>query len=224
MVIKSAGPEILDRRFYPKGTSIIKQGDIGSCAYLVQSGRVKVYTVAEGREFELAVLEEGQIFGEMALVMDEPRSANVVALTDANIVIISRDKFLLKLESTDPTIRSVSEMLMMRLKKTNMAVMRKTDAIEEIVEICYLVYTNAFNAATDSQRVKLEDDVLPRLTDFMEAVRTFLQDKRDADRAERNGDGGDGLLDPSEPNVAGDSPVFSKKALNKDDDDDIWIE
>lgn len=175
MEIKKAGSDVLDRRFYPKGTMVIKQGDMGSCAYLVQSGRVRVYTIADNREFELAVLEEGQIFGEMALVIDEPRSANVVADTDSTIVIISRDKFLKKLEKTDPTIRSITEMLMKRLIQTNMAVMRRENAIDEIVEVCYTIYNNAYASASDENRVLMEDDVLPKLSDFMEAVRTFLK-------------------------------------------------
>lgn len=175
MDIKKAGADILDRRFYPKGSVIIKHGDIGSCAYLVQSGCVKVYTVSDGREFELAKLKEGQIFGEMALVTDEPRSANVIAEKDSTIVIISRDKFLAKLEKTDPTIRSITEMLMKRLIQTNMAVMRREEAIDEIVEVCYQIYNNAYAAASDEHRVMMDDDVLPKLSGFMEAMRMFLQ-------------------------------------------------
>ena len=64
---------ILERRFVPEGTLVMRQGEEGYSAYLIQSGSVGIYSEQDGRKVELARLQAGQIFGEMALIFDEPR-------------------------------------------------------------------------------------------------------------------------------------------------------
>ena len=110
---------ILERRFVPEGTLVMRQGDPGNCAYLVQSGTVSVYTEKDGKKTELAQLGAGEIFGEMALVFDEPRSASVKAAEDSNLIILTREAFKQKLNKTDPTIKAIVGMLIKRVTSAN---------------------------------------------------------------------------------------------------------
>ncbi|MCB9981372.1 MAG: cyclic nucleotide-binding domain-containing protein, partial [Rhodospirillales bacterium] len=110
---------ILERRFVPKGTLIMEEGEPGNCAYLIQSGVVEVFTQNEGRELRLAKLDLGQIFGEMALIFDELRTASVRALEDCNLIVITRQSFQAKLGKTDPTIAAIVKMLTQRVISAN---------------------------------------------------------------------------------------------------------
>lgn len=68
------------------GERILSEGEEGVCMYVILSGRVRV--LASG--VELAILEQGDFFGEVALVDDGPRSADVDALDDCELMVITR--------------------------------------------------------------------------------------------------------------------------------------
>ncbi len=78
---------------YAKGSFVISQNDRGSVMYLLVAGRVKVSLASpEGKELALNYLEAPSHFGEMSLVDAEPRSADVIAVTDAEVLALdSRD-------------------------------------------------------------------------------------------------------------------------------------
>lgn len=79
------------RRFFPKRTRFICEGDEGTSIYVILSGRVKAFTSdADGKEFVFGVYERDSIIGEMALD-GQPRSASVEAVTDVECAIIRID-------------------------------------------------------------------------------------------------------------------------------------
>ena len=75
------------------GTVILRQGDPGDKFYLIRTGRVRVFREDAGLETELAVLQAGDDFGEMALFMEEPRSATVAALEETRLMVLSKEQF-----------------------------------------------------------------------------------------------------------------------------------
>src|SRR5918911_5312724 len=71
----------MQRRLYKRGQVIFHQDDTGASVHLIESGRVKVVLATpDGEELLLRVLSAGEIFGELALFEQRPRSASVVAL------------------------------------------------------------------------------------------------------------------------------------------------
>ncbi len=72
------------------GEQIIKTGEPGLCMYVIVKGRAKVSESQLGRTVELATLGAGDFFGEVALVDDGPRSADVVAIEDCELLCITR--------------------------------------------------------------------------------------------------------------------------------------
>lgn len=73
-------------RRFPKGAFIVGQNEVGTSMYLLISGRVKVSLAnTEGKELVLNYLEAPAHFGEMALVDAQPRSADVIAVTDVEL-------------------------------------------------------------------------------------------------------------------------------------------
>lgn len=112
------------QREYARGSAIFFEGDPGDALYLVQSGLVKIYRIAEdGREKTLALLGEGEFFGEMALFDDEPRSAIAQALEKTTLLILFRNDFLDFLGDNPAACRQMIKVLSHRLRETNAQVM-----------------------------------------------------------------------------------------------------
>jgi len=86
--------DITREREYPKNSVILFEDDPGDALYVVVKGQVKVVLIGEdGREVILSVLGEGEFFGEMALIDDEPRSAHVIAMEDSTLIVLRREDF-----------------------------------------------------------------------------------------------------------------------------------
>jgi len=86
--------DLARERSYPKNSVILFEDDPGDALYVVVDGQVKVVLIGEdGREVILSVLGEGEFFGEMALIDDEPRSAHVIAMEDSSLVVLRREDF-----------------------------------------------------------------------------------------------------------------------------------
>lgn len=80
-----------------KGVTIITEGEIGDSMYIIKSGQVGVYTTlmeddglsvikTDQERLHLATLQEGDFFGEQALITNEPRSATIIALSDVQLL------------------------------------------------------------------------------------------------------------------------------------------
>jgi len=90
-------PELLDivrsatLRTYAKGTIVVREGERGKCLFVVLKGKAKVTAAhTQGTELLLAFLGEGQFFGEMALLSNQPRSATVTAEEDTTTLEVSK--------------------------------------------------------------------------------------------------------------------------------------
>ncbi len=78
----------------PKDSQIVAQDEPGDALFIIARGRVKVVLYGDnGREVILTILKAGEFFGEMSLVDDMPRSANVIASEDSTVLILKRDQF-----------------------------------------------------------------------------------------------------------------------------------
>ncbi|HEX4678607.1 MAG TPA: Crp/Fnr family transcriptional regulator [Gaiellaceae bacterium] len=96
--------ELTRERSYPRGSVILFQDDPGDSLFVLRVGRVKVVLIGEdGREVILGVLEPGAHFGELALIDDQPRSAHVIAMEDAQLLILRREDFRRRVEA-NPTV------------------------------------------------------------------------------------------------------------------------
>jgi CRP-like cAMP-binding protein len=82
--------ELLDPVRAQAGDVIVRQDDPGDCMYIVVSGQCRVVHHKQGHDVDLAVLNKGDFFGELALVDEGPRSADVIALTDVVLLKITQ--------------------------------------------------------------------------------------------------------------------------------------
>ena len=109
---------------YKNGDVIVRQGDVGHCMYVVQAGEVEVVQEANGRDQRLAVLGEGDFFGEMAVFQKQVRSATIRALGDARVMTVDK-KTLLRRIREDPLLAlNLLQTLSDRVRELNAEVAR----------------------------------------------------------------------------------------------------
>ncbi len=110
----------LREKIYARGTFILTQGQPGDALFLIGSGQVKIAVFAEdGREVILAVLAGGGFFGEMSLLDDEPRSAHVIAMTEATLYQLRREDFRARLRSSPDLGIAMLKELSRRLRRAD---------------------------------------------------------------------------------------------------------
>jgi putative peptide zinc metalloprotease protein len=105
----------LKRLDVPAGDTIIRQGETGEECYLLRSGRVEVLAKgAQGDERSLATRGPGSLFGEAALLSDEPRNATVRALEPCMLLALHRTDLLEVLAEDRQTAERMLELVRMR--------------------------------------------------------------------------------------------------------------
>jgi CRP/FNR family cyclic AMP-dependent transcriptional regulator len=98
---------LMARAYFPARTAIFRQGDEGNRAYVVENGEVEIARVEGGARRVLGVVKKGGIFGEMALIDNEKRMAEAVALSETTCFIVEREQFGEKFDSADPFIKGM---------------------------------------------------------------------------------------------------------------------
>lgn len=115
---------IVHKREYKSGEPVFYQGDPGLGMYIIREGEVSI-RISEGDEEdkELAVLADGDFFGELALLDESPRSATAICRTDCSLIGFFRtDLFEMIEQKTDLGLKIVlrlAEILAVRLRKTD---------------------------------------------------------------------------------------------------------
>jgi aquaporin Z len=105
------------------GEMILREGDAGEEAYLVERGRLDVRRrTAGGNDVSIATLGRGDWVGEMSLLLDEPRSATVVALSDTQLRRITRESFARVLAEDPQHTHELLRQLARRVREANLRV------------------------------------------------------------------------------------------------------
>jgi len=80
-------------KIFPKGSVIFSEFEPGDCFYLIQSGRVQLIKIVNGFEKNLDILQPSEIFGEMAILENSPRSATAIAYDDVKALEFNKANF-----------------------------------------------------------------------------------------------------------------------------------
>ncbi len=106
------------RRAYKKSEQILKDGDLGEEMFIIAKGSVEVSKLVDNQRITLGKLGRGEFFGEMSLLEGLPRSADIFATEDTELLAISAGGLLLKIRR-DPTFAlEMLRALSGRLRKT----------------------------------------------------------------------------------------------------------
>ncbi len=153
------------------GTEIFREGEKGQTAYIVEDGRVEITSERNGQRVVLAELGAGEIFGEMALIDDEVRSAGATAAEETRVVVIDRDQILNRLEQTEPVIVLLIKILLARFRKTQKELLNQdTDSVsrEAVKQAAAATLSQQYESAfeglkkeQDLKRALAENELVP---------------------------------------------------------------
>jgi CRP-like cAMP-binding protein len=102
-------------RFYPKSTMIFSESQPGQELYIIQKGSVKISKIVDNNEVLLAVLKQGDIFGEMSLLEDRPRSASAIAHEDAYLLAVNKANFERMVQTQPQIVTRLTQLLAERI-------------------------------------------------------------------------------------------------------------
>ncbi|SOD94063.1 cyclic nucleotide-binding domain-containing protein [Caenispirillum bisanense] len=98
---------VIERKVFYAGQYVFREGEEGNLAYLVQEGRVEIIKRTATGDKLLGDVSRGGIFGEMALIDNQPRMASALAAEQTTLIIVTREQFEKKLRDADPFIRGL---------------------------------------------------------------------------------------------------------------------
>ena len=114
-------------RSVKRGTNMFAKGDPGTSLYAVGAGTVKISVPSvDGKDAVFNVLSNGAIFGEIALLDGNPRTADATAVTDCELFVIERRDFLPLMREEPEIALKIIEILCAKLRRT-------TEQAEEIM-------------------------------------------------------------------------------------------
>lgn len=107
-----------ERMVFPSGHDVVRQGDPGDSAYIVLSGEADVLVNTPNGELKVATLRENDIIGEIAILIDIPRTATVRASGELTTLRIAKDHFFRLMTEVPEMGIEVMKELARRLEKT----------------------------------------------------------------------------------------------------------
>ena len=112
--------KILDRQFFASGTMVIRQGTDGARAYFVESGAAEVFFKnPDGSETIIAELGPGDLFGEMAIISGEKRTASVRTVKNSVLIVLHAHALHTAVDHSDALYKKMVYIMVERLKKTH---------------------------------------------------------------------------------------------------------
>jgi CRP/FNR family transcriptional regulator, cyclic AMP receptor protein len=104
-------------RQYQPGEEIVRQGDTGVGLFVLTNGQVRVTQDRQGTAFDLGVLEHGQVFGELSLLDDSPRTATITAIDPSSVIIVPIWDFRAALRDNPSMALSMLASLSQRIRR-----------------------------------------------------------------------------------------------------------
>lgn len=111
--------ETLNCQTFLPGSLIFREGEAGDCAYVIKSGLIEISVLKQGKKVVLAKLKAGDLFGEMALIDGQVRSATANTLDETTLIVIQRDQVKKRINQTDPLLSLFLNVILERLRSTN---------------------------------------------------------------------------------------------------------
>jgi EAL domain-containing protein (putative c-di-GMP-specific phosphodiesterase class I) len=108
--------ENLNREVYVAGEYVFREGEAGDCAYIIESGGIEIFMSERGPDIPIGHIGRGEIFGEIALLDSQPRSASAKCTQKTILIPIQRKTVNTLLDKTDPIIRSLLLVILERYR------------------------------------------------------------------------------------------------------------
>lgn len=144
--------KIVYLRNYHEGEVIFVEGEPGAGMYVISSGKIRICLGPHtDEEHEIALLESGDFFGELALIDDHPRSATAVALVPTRLIGFFRSE-LISIISRNPRlgVKLQQNMMQILVKRLRITDQRLNECNENLLELRQQLEARS-SAASDEQ-------------------------------------------------------------------------
>lgn len=176
-MVSTRTTKVLERKVFSTGDMIIEQGENAASAYLIQQGKVRVFTGQDSLEVTLATVEAGQIIGEMGLFGEnKKRTASVQALEKTTVIEITPQTLQMKVEKSDPTVGALVSMMSERIVKSNglLENLRKeTRRLELHIEDVEKTIRASLPLMDENE---VEEKIDPAIKDLMHALKVLKEE------------------------------------------------
>jgi CRP/FNR family transcriptional regulator, cyclic AMP receptor protein len=163
---------------FEAGRVIFREGDQGDHMYIIQTGQVKISKNIGGREHELAVLEKGDFFGEMAIVSRIARTATATAVNTTQLLAFDRQGFMGMIEKNAKIALNIIDKLSRRLQNANSQIQMLYQRNQHSL-IALNLYTRFGERKPDEQHLPLDrtvEQISLNLETPVELVREHLDE------------------------------------------------
>ncbi len=149
-------------RVYPKDTMIMSENQSGADMFIIQDGKVKISKIVDGTEVTLAILKKGDMFGEMALLENKPRSASAIAEEECRLMTVNRQNFNQMVATQPQLIARLTTTLAERIfvMQRQLANSQLTDPVEKMVDMLALQVEKA--KIVISNKTTFQTDITPQ--------------------------------------------------------------
>ena len=166
------------RKIFKTGDIIMRQGDKGDCAYIIEKGLVEILIEkSNGDITRVGTRGAGTIIGEMAVVDNEPRMATIKAMEECHLLEITKEDFTRRLKTADPVLQITTQVILTRYRDmlTRASILKEAGAYPtpEDLERGYLQQANTvetvkmaneFRAAIGTEQLSLHYQPIMNLT------------------------------------------------------------
>lgn len=108
--------DMVDRRVFYAGDTIISEGQFGTEMFVIESGTVEIWKGPEDNRLILNKIGPGCVFGEMALIDEKPRMASATAVDQVVCKTISKQLFLRNMAKLDPFMKRIVDVLTINVR------------------------------------------------------------------------------------------------------------
>ncbi|MEM7184391.1 MAG: Crp/Fnr family transcriptional regulator [Spirochaetota bacterium] len=130
----------------------------GNDFYLIQEGKVKITKIVGTAIKTIDILEPGEIFGEMAILEEQPRSASAIAMTEVRVLNFNRANFELLLTRNPPLAMRVLTVFTKRLydAKRRLMILLLDDITGKVCDVFLMLFEKQYGADSSRQEVVLK--------------------------------------------------------------------
>jgi signal transduction histidine kinase len=154
------------------GETLFTQGSPGDKAYFIQEGLLEILNTAGGREVLIAVRKPGELIGEMALLEETPRSAEVRARADSLLFAIGKQQFEQLFGSSPAALKNMLHTVLFRLRETQ-AMLQHSERMAQLGTLTAGVAHELNNPASAARRAA--DQLFEELPRFKQAQSALQQ-------------------------------------------------
>lgn len=105
-------------QYYSDGDIIVTEGIMSNNAYVIVKGKVRITQKVDKKIVTIGTLKEGEVFGEMGLISETVRSANVSAVGDVTVGVIGKEQFDKAMDELAEGMKPIIQALVGRLRNT----------------------------------------------------------------------------------------------------------